>query len=159
MSISYEDGNFSSIGTMRNTTDGDPFEQSFSLDQVAFDVEWKLRWLLDGNTGTMKSAPATITGLEIEGKAIPDKVRVITMVVEATAPRKAGGTRSHALGTGLRADIETLSFSSAEKLTFKDPYNNERTVYIVDSTVLLTGIANRLSVPEGSIQLRLVEVV
>ncbi|KKN27846.1 hypothetical protein LCGC14_0860390 [marine sediment metagenome] len=157
--IRCDDGDFAEIGTIQNTEVAAPFETSFTINQVGFDIEWQLDWQLDGDVYEMDWNPATITGIEIEGKEIPDKVRLITMVVEAVAARKAGGTRSHALGTGLRTDLEALGYANTANLTFKDPYQNERTVYLVDSTVISAEDAQRMNVPEGSLSLRLVEVL
>ena len=155
----YDDGTFAEVGTITNTTSTAPFEQSITLNKVGFDIEWQVDWQLDGDVYEMAWNPATVTGIEIEGKEIPDKVRLITMVVESVAPHKAGGTRSHALGTGLRTDLEALGYANTVNLTFKDPYNNERTVYLVDSTVIAAEDAQRMNVPEGSLSLRLVEVL
>lgn len=155
----YDNGTFGNRGTMTNTTNDSPFEQSIVLNQVAFDIEWQLDWKLDGDAVAMAFEPAVVTGIEIEGKEIPDKVRIITMMVEGTAPRQAGGTRSHAIGTGLRDDLEALAYANTVNLTFTDPYKADRTVYLVDSLVVNTEEAERLSVPEGSITVRLVEVL
>jgi hypothetical protein len=157
--MSYDGGSYSTVvGTLTNTSNS-LFEQTINLNTVAFDAEWRLNWLLDGKPSDMGTKPATITQIQIEGKEIPDKVRVMTLVIEGTRPTQAGGVRAFKSGPTLRDELETLSFSLTESLTFVDPYNNQRTVYIADNQILSASEAEANNVPEGSIQLTLVEVV
>jgi hypothetical protein len=159
LDMSYDGGSYTTgVGTLTNTSNS-LFEQTINLNTVAFDAEWRFNWSLNGKNTDMGDSPATITQIQIEGKEIPDKVRVMTLVIEGTRPTQAGGVRAFKSGPTLRDELETLSFSLTESLTFVDPYNNQRTVYIADNQVLSVAEAEANSVPEGSIQLTLVEVV
>lgn len=143
-------GFYTSAGTL------DSDVKTIAIDARGYDLEVRLVWGMNGNTGTMKSAPATVTEIGYEGAEIPRPIRALSMVVLADAPPQAGGVRQTYRGSDLLSTLEGLV--DGAKLPFRDPYKESRTVVVVPPQVLTPSEAEGLKVPEGSVALTVLEV-
>jgi hypothetical protein len=129
---------------------------AFSVNQVSREIELELVWAFSG-AGNPDAFPATITEIHYEGREIPPRVRRITMFVEGATPTQAGGVRQKSDAKSLRDILDGMLDDISA--TFVDPYGNSRTVWVLNPIVLQGVDAENYGVPEGTIQLAVMEAV
>lgn len=150
VTVSFDGGAFTTLGTIESN------DASFNLNTVAYDVEFKLVWGLDGAQGAMRDFPATITQIMVEGRETPRTLRRITILCEGDKPRIFQVRRRDRMST-LEATLTTMSQTGGRK-TFIDPFGVSRTVLVLPPTRLNTLQAKSMKVPDGSIQVELLEI-
>lgn len=146
---SFDGGAFSPIGTLASN------DQSFDLDTVAYDCEIKCIWNLDGAQQAMRDTPATITQISLDGRDTPRALTSITMVVRGDRSRTWQVRQS---SRGPTAQAALRAFNQGGRQTLIDPFKASRSVVVLPPTVLSPSQAKSMKVPEGSLQVKLLEI-
>lgn len=131
--------------------------QYVPLNSNGRDVELRLTWQLDGvSAAVMRDTPATVTQIALEGREVPAIVRRITLVVDANNTAQAGGVRLKRTAASIMDALEALIDDG--NLTVVDIHKESRTVVALPAHQLSHQDCRAFGVPQGSIQLTLLEV-